>query len=83
MSQPLTAADLAEARAYSSGSIWRMEPGAIVSDDDCERIQAAEAATDIGAEPDSQRSRPGLGIALVALPWALGVICWAALARMG
>lgn len=47
---PLTPADLAEARAYSSGSIWRMEPGSVVSDDDCKRIQAAEACTEIGAD---------------------------------
>lgn len=28
-----------------------LEPGAIVSDDDCERMQAAEACTELGAEP--------------------------------
>lgn len=66
---PLMAADLD--RSTNKGRIYSLhrihcEPGAVVSDDDCERM-AAEACTEIGAEPAGKHRRSLLSRAWLRL----------------
>ncbi len=86
---PLTAADLADARARATGRIYRLhrvtvEPGAIVTDDEAE-VMAAEACTELGADTrpaalSMRRHRTAGRAALVLLlaPAAVVVVAVAA-----
>ncbi len=85
---PLNAADVANARQHSTGTL-RLVPAGCgqnrwperrVNFPDTVPVQPAEACTDLGADsckPPVSRA----GIALVLLPWLLGVIGWAVWAR--
>ena len=89
---PLTAADLEDARHYSTGSIYRLHRVTVCPPchGNCNqgRNCNADACAPEGGEhhepaPTQDKRRPWLGIALIALPWVLGVIGWAVQARMG
>lgn len=64
--------------------ITRVEPGAIVSDDDAEQLMAAECCTELGADEPCRPpfSRVGLVLMLCTGLPLLVVICWALVAWM-
>lgn len=76
----ITPADLADARRYATGAIWRQP---LTNDELVSLYCAPEGGEHREPAPTTDDRKPWIGVALVALPWVLGVVGWAAMARMG